>query len=275
MQSNNFINMFLNTAFGFCLLMGLPTVGFAEYINIDKILFEENSSSDPPWQDLEPRVEMSFDATSKMLTVVLSNEACYTGTPDAGHLLTGLGFTLLPGVSIEDTAGRNSAIRLPAGSVIIDPVTDPNGTSGILLSQNDWGYVNGGAMGHFLDPGESTVNTVLSTMKSDSAMTFAGNAASNALMDSFDYGIQGLAPTPGHSNKRSIRNALAFDLYLDGPAATDWNGLLANIKACPVVVSYGSPGSFIAVPEPATSSMCLVMFGVVLIFRLRCCRTEI
>ena len=276
MQPNNFVNVFIIPAFCFCFLVGLPTGLFAEIIDIDEILFEDNSPNDPPWQDLEPRVEMSFDAASKLLTVLLSNNARYAGSSDAGHLLTGLGFSLLPEVSIMDTGptgGRDSSIWLPAGLVIIDPVSDPNGTSGIPLSQDDWGYANGGAMGHFLDPGESTTNTVLSTMKSDTAVTFAGNAASNALLDAFDYGLQGLAPTPGHSNKRSIRNALAFDLYLEGPAGTDWSGLLAHIEANPVVVSYGSPGCS-TIPEPATLSLCLALFGIVMIFRLRRCREQ-
>ncbi len=277
MHANNFIHVFITPMFCICLLMGLPTEVFAEFIdiNVDEILFEQNTANDPPWQDLQPSVEMSFDTTSKLLRVVLSNDASYTGSPDAGHLLTGLGFNLLPGVFIEDTAGRDSSIRLPDGSVIIDPKHDPNGTSGIPLSQDDWGYVTGGAMGHFLTPAESTINTVLSTMKADAAVTFAGNAASNALMGSFDYGLQGLEPTPGHPVKWSIRNALAFDLYLHGPAETDWLDLLAHIEANPVVVSYGSPGtSSIAVPEPTTLAMCLALFGVALVFRLRHSRAQ-
>ena len=91
---------------------------------------------------------MSFNATSKLLTVVLSNEASYAGGTDAGHLLTGLGFNLLPGVSIEDTGPtgvRDSSIQLHGGSVIINPESNPS------PFQDVWGYANE-AMGHFSDP---------------------------------------------------------------------------------------------------------------------------
>ncbi|MBN2291937.1 MAG: hypothetical protein JXM70_05895 [Pirellulales bacterium] len=218
-------------------------------------------------EDLKPNVEMSFDVISKKLTVLLSNDASYMGSPDAGHLLTGLGFNLLPGVFIEDTLSRDSSILLPDGASIIDP----RESSDIMLSQDDWGYVTGGSMGHFTTVAKSATNTILSTMNSDSAVTFAGNAASNSLMDSFDYGLQGLDPTPGHSTKRSIRNALEFEIYLTGPADTDWNGLLAYIDANPVVASYGSPGTSVTVPvpEPAMPMMCLALFGVTMVLRSR------
>ena len=110
-------------------------------------------------------------------------------------------------------------------------------------------------------------------MNADAAVTFAGNDGPDKKMDGVDYGLQGLDPTPGHSSKPSIRNALAFDLYLNGPAGTDWSGLLAHIEAGPVVISYGSPGSS-SVPEPATLAMCLALFGAGLLFRLRSCRAE-
>jgi hypothetical protein len=211
---------------------------------------------------------MSFDSDTNLLTVILSNEASYEGDPDAGHLLTGLGFNLPPGVSIEDVPVHDSLVSLLGRSVIVDPIVDPDGTTGILLSQDDWGYANE-AMGHFVTTAQLTTNTVLSCMKADAAVTFAGHAASNALMDAFDYGLQGLELTPGHPVKRSIRNAVAFNLYLDGPTGTD---LLSYVKDHAVVVSYGSPTSsviVVPVPEPATSSACVALLAALVIFRLR------
>ena len=249
-----------------CLIVGSPTATFAERIDIDELLVETNSDNDPLPQQLVPLVEMTFDDSSKLLTVVVTNESCYAGGCDAGHLLTGVGFNLMPGVVIEDSGARNSAIWLPDGSAVVDP----KNPGVIALSQNDWGYAINGAMGHFLDPAELTTNTVLSTMNSDAATTFAGNPASNDLMDSFDYGLQGLAPTPGHSKDRSIRNSIGFDLYLDGPAGTDWSNLIDYIQANPVVVSFGSPQcSTATVPEPAVSLMSLMVFAFALFLRRR------
>ena len=82
----------------FCLLVamasGVSAVPVNVPISIDEILREQGESSDPSLEDLVPRVEMSFDSASKLLTVILSNEASYVGDPNAGHLLTGLGFNL-------------------------------------------------------------------------------------------------------------------------------------------------------------------------------------
>jgi hypothetical protein len=252
-----------------CLLAGMASgvSAMPAYVTItvDEILREQGQASDPSLGDLNPLVEMSFDSGSKLLTVILGNDASYVGDPDAGHLLTGLGFNLLPGVSIQDTPERDSSISLAAGSVIVDP----DGTSGISLSQDDWGYANGPTGGHFVDPAQSSTNTVLSCMKADSAVTFAGHAASNALMGSFDYGLQGLEPTPGHSEKRSIRNAVVFSLYLDGPSGTNWDGLLSHVEDNAVVVSYGSPTGSAKVPEPATSAMCVALLAAFVVFRPR------
>lgn len=252
------------------VLLVIPGGAMGESINVDEIIFEQGGSNDPALDDLNPQVSMSFDSATKLLTVVLSNESSYAGSPDAGHLLTGLGFNLPTGVSIEDIpgAGRDSTVQLTAGSVIIDPVSDPNGTSGILLTQDDWGYANGVKGGHFVTAARLSTNTVLSSMKPDAEVTFAGNSAKK--LETFDYGLQGLDPTPGHPQKSSIRNSVTFSLYLDGSPATDWDGLLSYINGNAVVVSYGSPRcSSQPVPEPGVFTACLVLFAALTVFRSR------
>jgi hypothetical protein len=251
-----------------CGLAGVPRGVLGESINVDEILLENNSSGDPSPDQLQPSVAMTLDTMAKRLTVTLSNEASYSGSPDAGHLLTGLAFNLPTGVVIQDTPTRDSRIWLPAGSIILDPKKDPTGASGIALTQDDWGYASGVASGHFVTEAVLDTNTVLSTMNSDAAFTFSGSPASNSLLDAVDYGLQGLAPAPGHSEKRSIRNAVGFELYLDGPATTDWDNLLSYIQDHAVVVSYGSPtgstGSI--VPEPASAMLCFSLGSMLLAF---------
>jgi hypothetical protein len=254
---------FIVPTFCFCLLVAMASGVSADPIAVDEILREQGQSSDPSLLNLVPNVEMSFKSATNLLTVILSNEASYEGEPDAGHLLTGLGFNLPPGVSIQDTSGQDSSISLPDESVIIYP----NGTIGISLSQDNWGFANH-AMGHFSTEAQSTVGTVLSCMNADSEVTFAGNAASNALMDAFDYGLQGQEPTPGHPTKATIRNGLVFSLYLDGPTGTEAD-LVSYVGDHAVVVSYGSPTGSIIVPEPATSSTCIALLAALVIFRLR------
>ena len=136
---------FIVSTFCFCLLVAMASrsVGRALRpvpitITVDEILREQGQSSDPSLEDLDPRVEMSFDSATKLLTVILSNEASYAGEPDAGHLLTGLGFNLPPDVSIEDVPGRDSSDL--SSRRIGDRRSRRDHRD--LLSQDDWGYAN-------------------------------------------------------------------------------------------------------------------------------------
>ena len=107
-------------------------------------------------------------------------------------------------------------------------------------------------------------------MNADAAVTFAGNTASNASMDAFDYGLQGLEPTPGHPAKRSIRNARRVQ-PLSGRAGRDGLGQLAFPCARPIRLSSATarlpvPSWF---PSRPRRRACVALLAALAVFGLR------
>jgi len=173
------------------------------------------------------------------LTIVLTNTtSADAGDGGAGNLLAGLGFNLPTGATI------GSGTVSMAGSIALG-FTAP-GDNDI---SDEWGYRNGiPTQGHFDPigsgdgPATLTVNTVISSQKTDAPNQFSGT--NNLKGPGF-----GLAsPLAAVGGQDAIQDHVTITLNLSGTVPGD---LIDQIDSNSVILAFGSP-ALSTIPEPTT-----------------------
>jgi hypothetical protein len=219
------------------LSLGLTFPANASFITVDEYVYASGDLTPVQAQNLSANVDMTWNASSGLLTITLTNTSGLTSgtTATASNVLTGLGFNLPAGVTLLNT----SNIALPGGSSI---------SSGEDLNQNMWGWDSGIKGGHFYTVPDISVNTAVSAMSADSSITFGGQ--SHDVLDGVDYGLLSGSGSPGPGGKNVIESSIVFYLYLSG-VPTDYN-LLSYIDSSGVVAEFGSPNTIAKTPLPVT-----------------------
>jgi hypothetical protein len=218
--------------------------------------------------NLNVSAAVTMNYSAGVLDVTVRNTTNTPGSgPDAGWVLTGLGFNLPNGMTIVDTSSMNSSIALPSGSSVV-----PSST----FSQDAWGYttMSSGIVkkGHFKSIADdgfavNAVNTTLSTLKEDVGdKTFGGSSANTVGL--FDYALQSASAPAGPTPQGPyIEDSLNFKLYLSGAYDGD---LLDYIQEHRIVAAFGSPTQSV-VPEPSTLAALIgtALVGGILALRRR------
>lgn len=227
----------------FIILM-LPTYSNATLLTIDEIIFQDNGTN---VSLLSGTADASF--AGGVLTIVLINTSTGVASPDsASNLLTGIGFNLPSGVTIDPVA---SFIAITSGSSAIN-------FSG-SLGQDTWGIDNGPlTSGPFqnTDIITGTVNTTVTTLQASIDFDFNGLIQPSAAnVDGPSFGLlSGAVDVSTAGGLEAIQDSVTIYLVLDGLADSTIVDFINNRD---VVLSFGSPTP---IPEPST--MLLLVSGL-------------
>lgn len=241
------IQLSLALATAFVLVGSVDAATFSAPIDItdlNRIVWQEEVDQ----TKLSGRVDMALN--SGVLTIWLSN------TSDAGAaeygtdgkiiqpavvLLTGLGFRLPTGVSVDDDS-------YPLTQVVTPSLLSDKG-----FTEDDlWGYrfratgidesVSGHVGGYSSVKGYA-VNTVVTTMTADADRTFSGYEPAGKPLDGPPYGLLSNSESASAVNGTPfIQDTIEIDLFLNttGYSGSDQD-LLDAIAAGDLVITFGSP----------------------------------
>jgi hypothetical protein len=217
---------------------------------VDEILFDSGGVSNALL--LSGTVDMTYNASTKSLSIVLTNTSANAAGAGAGILLTGLAFQLPTGTFI------NSGSASMTGSTAVNFSAPGNGNV-----SSEWGYDNNPLnSGAFLNNAALAYNTVVASMVSMTTNQFsAGSLGQPPGLGGPDFGLVSALETDGlGSGVEGIRDTIRFSLTLGGNVPTN---VLALIQAGNVGLSFGSPDTSNrhSVPEPG--SLSLLSMGVV------------
>jgi hypothetical protein len=229
----------------------------AEAITVDQILFDSSGITDVNL--LSGDVDMVLNGN--VLQITLTNTSGDAAGDGAAILLTGIGFELPDGVSID-----SGSVLIASGSTGVSF----SGSGGTNVSQ-EWGYDNDPlASGAFQGlPNVLSYNTVASSMESNSEAQFAaGSIAPPGNLNGPDFGLVSDSETGGlGSGVEAINDSVVIYLTLDGTLPAD---LIDFIENGNVGLSFGSPNT---VAEPTT--LALLIPGVVGVFLTRRRKTNL
>lgn len=226
-------------------LLGVHSSALALNINVDQIL----APGDVDASQLSGKVVMSL--SGDVLTIELRNTSADAAGSGAGVLLTGIGFTLPDGVTIDGG-------QVVMGSTIPGSSADAVGFS--IVGGNvssEWGWDDGGLHSGALQNTTEPVNTSISSMESQTTAQFApGSLVNPPNLDGPDMGLVSKAETDGlGEGVEAIKDSVTITVKLVGTVPGNLETL---IDGGWVALTFGSPDTYTV---PDTSST-LMLFGL-------------
>ncbi len=221
-----------------CLIFLLPAPSSALLLTIDQIIFEQDGSVNSAV--LAGTADASLSDSTLM--IILTNISTgVTGGAASTNLLTGIGFNLPFGVTID---GGGSSISLN-GSTPINFST---------LTDADWGGDNDVTSGPFQNVTTLAVNTAAATLQAAIDFDFNGlfttGPPPRANVDGPSFGLLSGNVDPGTAGgQQAIQDSLTLSLQLNGLGGFPGD-LLPFIDENAVVLAFGSPNT--RLPEPGT-----------------------
>lgn len=214
-----------------------PSTAEAVPITYNEIIFQSGNGLNSSL--LSGTVDMTHNSAQNYLTIELTNTSGVAGATLSQNLLTGIGFNLPTGVTINTTGSH--LVSLTSGSVI-----SPSGS----VDNTKWGYGNPATSGPFPSlPSGQTVNANLGTVQSMITNDLNNTATPPANVQGPNFGM--LSDSGSYSactnGLQCAIDSLTFRLYLSG----SYTGSLTNyIDSNHVVLAFGSP-NLARVPEPS------------------------
>jgi len=216
-------------------------------VSYDEIIFQAGGTLDPT--RLSGTVDMSFSGST--LTIILTNTSLNAGGSLSQNLLTGLGFNLPRGLTIN-TSATNTVISLT--DTVAPPPNDFVSPSG-SINDTRWGYTTSGPLAGFKTVANGglvtggRVNVDIGTVQSMIDRDFNNQLKPLAAVQGPNYGI--LSSSSGYAGCTSglpcVIDSLTFNIQLSGSYSGD---LVSWIDNHYMVLAFGSPAP--AVPEPTS-----------------------
>lgn len=220
----------------FTMVLLTTPAAFADQVNYDQIIWQEDDSLNPASLSAEIDFELLGD---KEFRIILRNTSMYDDTISdypATVMLTGMGFELN---NNSIASGAVSGTFYNGGSI-----TDPTPY---------WGYDNAGIDKGYFKEGEVTtlsVNTVVSTMTAAVEYSFDGSVAGNPIAGP-NWGVLSSSYPAGTNAYPYFQDEVIIDVILTNNIG-NWYTFIDYVNDNDFVIAFGSPTAVIPVPEPAT-----------------------